>query len=65
MRAEHKDVIVRAKFGKGRKSKIREWRFSTRKRATLFAKVFLRYNPKCRNYIVIGGLDFYDNRRDV
>lgn len=48
------DVIVRAKFGKGRKSRIKEWRFESRKKAVLFGKVFLRYNPKCTTYMVMG-----------
>lgn len=50
----YKDVILRAKFGKGRKARIKEWRFKTRKSAGLFGKIFLRYNPRCTNYIIIG-----------
>ena len=54
MKNSYKDVILRAKFGKGRKSRIREWRFATRKGAVRFGKVFLRYNPLCTTYMIIG-----------
>lgn len=49
-----KDVILRAKFGKGRKSRIKEWGFRTRKGAKAFAKVFLDHNPLCTTYCIIG-----------
>lgn len=48
-----KPVILRAKFGKGRKSSIKEWRFETRKRAETFAKFFLKHNHKCTTYMIM------------
>lgn len=55
MKSENKyPVIVRAKFGKGRKSRIEEWRFKTRKQAKLFVGVFLRYNPFCTVCMIMG-----------
>ena len=54
MKRDFKDVILRAKFGKRRKARIKEWRFATRKGAVLFGKVFLRYNPMCTTYMIIG-----------
>lgn len=54
MRSKFKDVILRAKFGRGRKAKIKEWRFATRDGAKRFAKVFLDYNPKCTTYMIMG-----------
>ena len=53
LKAFLKPVILRAKFGKGRKSKIKEWRFRKRKHAEIFGKIFLRYNPKCTTYMIM------------
>lgn len=54
MKEQFKDVILRAKFGKRRKARIKEWRFATRKGAERFAKVFLRHNPMCTTYMIFG-----------
>lgn len=49
-----KDICIIAKFGKGRKSHLKEYRFNTREAAVRFGKMFLRYNPFCRTYTVYG-----------
>lgn len=49
-----KDVYIIAKFGKGRKSHLKEYRFKLRETAVLFGKMFLRHNPLCRSYTVYG-----------
>ena len=47
-----KDFSVTAKFGRKRKSYIKEWRFWTREGAVRFGKIFLRHNPMCKCYTV-------------
>lgn len=47
-----KDICIIAKFGKGRKSRLKEYRFKTRESAVTFGKIFLRYNPRCTSYTV-------------
>ena len=49
-----KNIFIIAKFGKGRKSRLKEWRFKVRKDAVLFGKIFLRHNPLCTTYTVYG-----------
>lgn len=47
-----KDFSITARFGRGRKCHIKEWRFKTREGAVLFCKIFLLHNPRCANYTV-------------
>ena len=54
MKKQLKDVILRAKFGKRRKARIKEWRFATRDGAKLFGKIFLDHNPMCTTYMIMG-----------
>lgn len=48
-----KEFYIIAVFGKKRNPKLKQWFFSTRKAAKLFAKIFLDHNPFCRRYSVV------------
>lgn len=50
---DDKPVIVRVKFGKGKYSSIKEYRFKTRKRAEKFISV-TKYNPKYTTHLIMG-----------
>lgn len=49
-----KDCYIIARFGKGRKCRLKEFRFKTRENAKRFGHVFLDHNPLCRTYTVYG-----------
>lgn len=47
-----KDFSITARFGGGRKCRIKEWRFKTREGAKFFGKLFLNHNPWCARYSI-------------
>ena len=49
-----KEIYIIAKFGKGRRIRLREYRFTTRKSAKTFGRVLLAHNPLCTSYTVYG-----------
>ncbi len=49
---KNKDFEIIARFGRGRKCKIKGYSFKTRKRAKLFGKLFLDKNPFCARYSI-------------